>query len=425
MSESALELERELLGVMIWDSVVAPQVFDNVSVDDFQVETYRRIFATAKKLHVENQAVDVINLQMRLKMNDESGSDISGSFLVGLISDVVTSAHITSLINGLLEQSQVRKVRKAIADTTLMLDNKENIEDIIEAHQKEISNILHRKSTDTVALTGFVGDLSKPVEGIKTGFASLDEFMTFENGNLIIVAGRPSMGKTALALSMAVNMGRNNIPVLFFSLEMIARDVVHRIASQTESVPLENIRFNKLTQEQRNKVDGENANYPNLPIYINDNSGWTTTAIRAEIRRQLAIRNIRVVFIDYMGLIKGTGESRYEEVTRISNELKSIAKSVGLPLVVLHQLNRATEGRTDKRPSLGDLRDSGAIEQDADIVLFPFREGVYVKGGDMTKAEIIVAKHRQGMTKSVDALWRGDYAEFVPVETRYEEIRRD
>lgn len=231
------------------------------------------------------------------------------------------------------------------------------------------------------------------------------------------------MGKTALALSMAVEMARRAIPVLIFSLEMSSRDVMHRIAAQTEGLRLSDIRHGGLNEDQKARLDGQDATYPRLPIYINDHADWTPYSLRGEIRRVVRRYGIKAIFIDYMGLLHVNDmNSKYEEVTRISKELKSTAKTVGVPLIVLHQLNRASETRTDKRPSLADLRDSGAIEQDADIVIFPFRPSVYDDQLDPNAAQIIVAKHRQGLCTTVPAYWNGNFSAFYPSEARHKQL---
>jgi replicative DNA helicase len=328
-----------------------------------------------------------------------------------LTDDIYSSANIELYLDALRECSQIRQLRAILHDTNNDLNNCEPIAEVIERHQQKVFEIGLNRKAEPKRISDFIGKLQSNAGGVSSGFIDLDRIVQFENGNMVVIAGRPGMGKTAFGLAVIANVAAKGIPCLILSMEMRSEDLLHRLAARCENISLEDIRFQRLDLDSSRKLN--NGDYLNLPIYIEDSGHWTPAMIRSEIRRQIAQHQIQIVMIDYLGLISSDGHnSKYEEVTRISKEIKLIARSLGIPILILHQLNRATEGRTDKKPSLGDLRDSGAIEQDADVVLFPYREWIYDKAKTEGDADIIIAKNRQGRSGSVKVTWLGSRATF-------------
>lgn len=415
--ENQLAAERILLGVLLKNGERIDEVAD-LSPELFSSMPHRDLFEIMLDLYRQDLKVDTISVRDRFNGDGELVDELLGSAW----GESEFDSSVEVLKNGLFE----RNLKKILTEADAALSRNQPVREVIDTLQSRVFDLSVDQKRESAALRDFAPELLKEQRGVPTGFADLDNFLIPENGSMTVVAGRPSMGKTALALSLAVQVAKAGRKLLFFSLEMSARQVLQRIAAISERISLERIRFKRMTAEEQERFDGQR--YLDLPIILNDCSSWTPYALRREVRRQINKRAIELVIVDYLGLLRIPGaDNRVAEVTEISRELKAIAKDLDVPLIVLHQLNRASEGRSDKRPSLGDLRDSGAIEQDADMVWFPFRPAVYGLSKkeknpatgkkqdvpfDSKFAELIVAKHRQGSCRTVEMVWLSDYAVF-------------
>lgn len=305
---------------------------------------------------------------------------------------------------------------------------KEEAQELVDAAEKKIYNIAMKRSLkdyaafpdvmfrtylDIERISRFKGQLI----GVPSGFTDFDKVTAgFQKTDLIILAGRPAMGKTSLALSMVHNMAvKRNIPVGFFSLEMSAEQLVQRIISMESNISLSTIRNGGLNDEEWLKLQDAVRALDNTPIYIDDSSLITTAEIRSKARKMKMEYNIQAIFIDYLQFITGNAKlgSKQLEVAEISRELKALAKELEIPVITLAQLGRGPDARTDHRPVLSDLRDSGAIEQDADLVCFIYRDEYYNKNSEKPGVgEVIIAKHRNGATGTVDIAWLAEYTRY-------------
>lgn len=408
--EEQVEIEKMLLGILLVENDRIDQVAD-LSPEVFTVYQHRRVFEVMLNLYRQDIKIDPVSVSHHF--NGEA------SVITDLLGSSVLRSEFDNCAKILRDGLATRRLRALLQKTDGELSQKKPIVEVIDCLQRDVLDLGASDEHGSRAIADFIDDLLAEQRGIVSGYPNLDKFTLLENGTMTVLAARPSMGKTAFALGVAANVARTGKPVLFFSLEMSARQVLQRMAAMCERIELERIRFNKLTDEERERK--ESGRYLQLPIVLNDQSSWNPFSLRREIRRQKHKNKVELAIIDYLGLLHYPGaENRVQEVTEISRELKAIAKDLDLPILALHQLNRASENRENKRPSLADLRDSGAIEQDADMVWFPFRPAVYkLKEDDgkgdpypETHAELIVAKQRQGPCKSVNLIWRGEFACF-------------
>ena len=302
-----------------------------------------------------------------------------------------------------------------------MLDHAENLIFNI-AQGRDTKNFRHIRDI----LQSFYGNLRElqenpdAMQGTKTGFSALDRVLAgMGKSDLVLIGARPGMGKTSFALNIAANVAKQTKKkVCFFSLEMSAEQVVGRMISSEALVNSYSLRTGKLTPEDWEHLAVAAADLSGCDILVDDTSGMTVTAMKAKLRRE---KNLGLVVIDYLGLMQGDGraENRVQEVSAISRSLKIMAKELEVPVICCAQLSRGPESRTDNRPQLSDLRDSGAIEQDADTVIFLYRSGYYKKDEDpneMAIAEVIVAKNRHGETRTVRMGWNGQYTKFVTID---------
>ena len=265
------------------------------------------------------------------------------------------------------------------------------------------------------------------ITGVPTGFTELDyKTAGLHPSDLVLIAARPAMGKSAFALNIAANAAlKANVPVVVFSLEMSKEQMVNRILCSEAMVDSNKVRTGKLDEEDWEKLAGSIGPLSEAEIYIDDTPGISVMEIRAKCRKLKLEKNIGLVVIDYLQLVQGTnkrGGSREQEISEISRSLKMLAKEIGVPVIALSQLSRAVEQRPDHRPMLSDLRESGAIEQDADIVMFLYRDDYYNQESEKKDiAEVIIAKHRGGSTGTVELLWLGNYTKFVNLEKRFDD----
>ena len=332
------------------------------------------------------------------------------------------------------EKSLLRQLIKASDEIqTLGYEQSEEVDDIVDQAEKKIFNIMQGKNqkgytalkeilVESFAEIEKLYNQKEPITGIPTGFVDLDaKTAGLHNSDLILVAARPAMGKSAFAINIATNAAISaKVPVAIFNLEMSKSQLVSRMLCSESMVDSNKVRTGKMDEEDWIKLATALGPLSEAPVYIDDTPGISVAEIRAKCRKLKLEKNIGLVVIDYLQLIQGSGKrnaSREQEISEISRSLKILAKELDIPVIALSQLSRAAEQRQDHRPMLSDLRESGAIEQDADIVMFLYRDDYYNPDSEKKNiAEVILAKHRAGSTGTVDLLWMGNYTKFANLD---------
>jgi replicative DNA helicase len=418
---TSIEAEKAVLGGVLLD----PNLWDLVTVtieeDDFALTEHRLIFKAIKKLHDHGSKLDTVTLIESLT-SDPEVSSINGfdekQYIKKLATETPGVANFSNYAEIVKQTSSLRKLISTASDISKLASETDHLETESAFSTAENKLVKLRDSLDRKKGPKLAADLIQPVwdniekntnsdsplVGHSTGFRDLDNItLGLQGGDLILVAGRPSMGKTAFALSMTANFIQNQVPVLFFSMEMSNRSIMYRLISIISKVDLKKLQQAKdLTPDDYRKIEEAASILHNSQLYIDETSGLTPSEILSRARR-LKRENplLGLIAIDYLQLMSSdTGnDNRVTEMGDISRSVKAIAKEMDVPVVALSQLNRASESRTTKKPVMADLRDSGALEQDADLIMFPFRPEVYEKTPETAGiAQIIVAKHRNGET---------------------------
>lgn len=424
------EAEQSVIGSMIMSRDAIIEASEIVTGADFYQQQYGIVFEAMIELNDEGKAVDLVTLQERLKEKDLPPEISSMEFVRDLLSAVPTSANVKYYAEIVAEKSMLRKLIK----TTEEISNacylgKEKTQDILETTEKKIFDLVqNRGSQEFVPIRQVVLNAIEKIEkasrnqgsvtGIPTGFIDLDyKTSGFQPSDLILVAARPSMGKTAFVLNIAQYMAfRNDVTAAIFSLEMSKEQLVNRLLALESKVDSQNIRTGNLEDEEWAKlIEGANI-IGNSHLIIDDKPGISISELRSKCRKYKMEHNLGIIFIDYLQLMTGSGrsESRQQEISEISRSLKALARELNVPVVALSQLSRAVEQRPDHRPMLSDLRESGAIEQDADVVMFIYRDDYYNKDSENKNiAEIIIAKQRNGPIGTVNLVWMPNYTKFV------------
>ena len=424
------EEEQSVIGSMIMSRDAIVEASEIITGADFYQQQYGIVFEAMIELHDEGKAVDLITLQERLKEKDLPPEISSMEFVRDLLSAVPTSANVKYYAEIVAEKSMLRKLIKTTEEiTNACYLGKEKTQDILEVTEKKIFDLVqNRGSEEFVPIRQVVLNAIEKIEkasrsqgsvtGIPTGFIDLDYKMSgFQPSDLILVAARPSMGKTAFVLNIAQYMAfHNDVTAAIFSLEMSKEQLVNRLLALESKVDSQNIRTGNLEDEEWAKlIEGANI-IGKSNLIIDDKPGISISELRSKCRKYKMEHNLGVIFIDYLQLMTGSGrsESRQQEISEISRSLKALARELNVPVVALSQLSRAVEQRPDHRPMLSDLRESGAIEQDADVVMFIYRDDYYNKDSENKNiAEIIIAKQRNGPIGTVNLVWLPNYTKFV------------
>ena len=424
------EAEQSVIGSMIMSRDAIVEASEIITGADFYQQQYGIVFEAMIELHDEGKAVDLITLQERLKEKDLPPEISSMEFVRDLLSAVPTSANVKYYAEIVAEKSMLRKLIKTTEEiTNACYLGKEKTQDILEVTEKKIFDLVqNRGSEEFVPIRQVVLNAIEKIEkasrsqgsvtGIPTGFIDLDYKMSgFQPSDLILVAARPSMGKTAFVLNIAQYMAfHNDVTAAIFSLEMSKEQLVNRLLALESKVDSQNIRTGNLEDEEWAKlIEGANI-IGKSNLIIDDKPGISISELRSKCRKYKMEHNLGVIFIDYLQLMTGSGrsESRQQEISEISRSLKALARELNVPVVALSQLSRAIEQRPDHRPMLSDLRESGAIEQDADVVMFIYRDDYYNKDSENKNiAEIIIAKQRNGPIGTVNLVWLPNYTKFV------------
>lgn len=426
------EAEQSVIGSMLIDNDTISIAAERLTAEDFYQYQYGVIFDAIVSLYNSNVSVDIVTVQNKLKESNVSPELYSIEFISSIVASVPTSANIRSYADIVLDKSILRKTIKATEEiSSRCYQDKEAPQDIMEDAEKSIFRISQesRGSGDFVDIADAVvrtvtsiqeASRSKGnVTGIRTGFTDLDYITSgLQRSDLILVAARPAMGKTAFALSMAEYIAvKSKVPTAVFSLEMSDVQLVKRMMAMDASIDLHAINTGDLTGAEWESLIESVQNIAESKLFLIDNlSGLTINDICSKCRKLKLEHDLSLVIIDYLQLIDAgkRTESRQQEIASISRTLKSLARELNIPIVALSQLNRGVELREDKRPKLADLRESGAIEQDADIVMFLYRDEVYNPSEDNKgKAELIIGKHRNGSTGTVDLAWLAQYTRYA------------
>ena len=422
------EAEQSVIGAMIMSRDAIVEASEIITGQDFYQQQYGAVFEAMVELHDEGKAVDLVTLQERLREKNLPPEISDMEFMKDILSSVITSANVKYYAEIVAEKSMLRKLIK----TTEEISNacylgQEKTQDILEVTEKKIFDLIQNRGTgDYVPIRQVVLNAIEKIEkasrnqgsvtGIPTGFIDLDyKTSGFQPSDLILVAARPSMGKTAFVLNIAQYMAfHDNVTVAVFSLEMSKEQLVNRLLALESKVDSQNIRTGNLEDEEWAKlIEGANV-IGNSNLIIDDKPG--ISELRSKCRKYTMEHNLGIIFIDYLQLMTGSGrsESRQQEISEISRSLKALARELNVPVVALSQLSRAVEQRPDHRPMLSDLRESGAIEQDADVVMFIYRDDYYNKDSENKNiAEIIIAKQRNGPIGTVNLVWLPNYTKFV------------
>jgi len=435
-----------VLGSMLIEREACEKALDLLHETDFYLDPHKRIFRSIFTLFGAGQAIDGVTVSEELRKKSELDGVGGGSYLAELINKVTTAAHVEYYGRLVKEKAILRDlIAVATGVVTACYTQEKDPKQILDEAQGSILKVSERQTLQGVTeMKDLVHEVVEQIErahhskqevtGIPTGLRAFDKMTTgFQKSDLILIAARPSQGKTAIALNMVAHaVLEKNLPVLFFSLEMNKHAIMQRFIASEAKVNLKDIRTGYFKRDRWQDLTGAAARFGDAPLFINDNPGMTVMSVRT-ISRQLMTRlrqekkELGMVVIDYLQLLRGGGgrsENRQQEVSEISRGLKQLARELNLPVIALSQLSRASEdkSRLDNRPKLSDLRESGSLEQDADVVAMIHREGYY-KPNDPTlenKAEIIIAKQRQGPTGSVPVTFLRSITRFVD-ETNTEE----
>ena len=426
----SVEAEQSVIGSMIMDRDAIMTASEVITSEDFYQSQYGVLFDAMLELYNEGKPVDLVTLQERLREKDVPPEISSLEFVRDLLDAVPTSANVRHYATIVQEKSMLRKLIKVnedIANTCYLA--REKTEDILEETEKKIFDLLQYRSTgDFVPIKQVVLNALDKIEkasknkgtvtGIPTGFIDLDyKTSGFQPSDLILIAARPSMGKTAFVLNVAQHMAfKEGKTVAIFSLEMSKEQLVNRLFSLESKVDSQALRTGNLTDEDWAKLIEGAAVVGKSNLIIDDTPGISIAELRSKCRKLKLEHDLGIIIIDYLQLMSGGkhSESRQQEISEISRSLKAVARELNVPVVALSQLSRAVEQRPDHRPMLSDLRESGAIEQDADVVMFLYRDDYYNKDTDKKNiAEVIIAKQRNGPIGTVELVWLPNYTKFA------------
>lgn len=429
------EAEQAILGAILLEPSVFASVNERVRAEDFYQRSHQQLFQVMNDLIEKGKPVDLVTLTAELQ--DRNCLDEVGgvTYLTELVESVPTAANVEHYAKIVEEKSLLRRlIYTATQIAQSGYTSSEEVSEIIDHAEKKILEISqHRIRGEFVSIRDVLVETYEQIEalhfnktglrGTPSGFVDLDRMTSgFQKSDLIIIAARPSMGKTAFALNVAQNVAiRTGETVAIFNLEMSAPQLVMRMIAAEGNIDAQAFRTGDLKEEDWEKLTMAISTLSESPIFIDDTPGITIYDIRAKLRRLQAEHGLGLVIIDYLQLISGVkGDSRQQEISEISRSLKLLARELNVPVISLSQLSRAVEQRQDKRPMLSDLRESGSIEQDADIVAFLYRDDYYNEESEKKNiAEVIIGKQRNGPVGKVELLFLKNYNKFLSLETRF------
>ena len=423
----SLEAEEALLGSALLSRDAVSRLMEEVRPADFYSPSNQTVYEAMKGLFDTGKPIDTVTVSELIFKDSKNSTSINASYIARLVDNVPSSANFERYIEIVLEHSHRRKLLKASG----------RIELLAMAMDKEIHSVLDEAeqtiftaSDDAIGdgLVGVTDVLEGAIErieeienrgtglsGLPTYFTDLDNYLSgLQDGNLAVIASRPSMGKTSLAQNIGSSVAKERKVLAFFSLEMTKEELVQRVLFSEAKVTSGDARKGQLGPEKWSRVVEAASKVNNLPLYFDDAPVITVTDIRAKSRRLKSAKNLDLIIVDYLQLMQSSsGDNRQQEIAEISRNLKNLARELKVPILALSQLNRAAEAREDKRPRLGDLRESGAIEQDADIVMMLYRDDYYNPGTDVPGvAEVNIVKNRSGMTGKVELFFSKEFTQF-------------
>ena len=442
----SLEGEMSVLGGILLENDALNKALELLRPADFYRESHRRIFSALIDLSEHGEPADLVTLTAALQKKGDLDAVGGSAYLGNLVDYVPTAANIVYYCRMVKEKALARHLINISTEIATRGYAGGDIEQTLDWAEKSIFEISGMKSRPSYFSTReIMKDTFKNIEklferkelitGVPTGFTDLDSMTAgLQPSDLVIIAGRPSMGKTAFILNIVEHAGVNAVPavpVLVFSLEMSKEQLVQRMLCSVSKVDASRLRTGNLADSDWSKLTHGASVLSEAPIYIDDTAGITVLELRAKARRLKAERDVGLVVVDYLQLMQGhNSESRQQEISEISRSLKALAKELNIPVIALSQLNRSLENRTDKRPIMADLRESGAIEQDADVIMFIYREAVYCEDcrsrertcekGHEKDAEIVVGKQRNGPIGTVHLTFQGQFTRFENQSKRQE-----
>lgn len=429
----SMEAEQSVIGSMILDREAIVVASELISGEDFYNKQYGVLFETMVELNDQGSAVDMVTLQNRLKEKDVPPEVSSLEFVRDLLTIVPTSANIKYYANIVAEKSTLRKLIRLNEEiANICYAGKESLEVILEDTEKRVFQLVQKRNTgDFVPIRQVVMNAMDKIEaasrnngavtGIPTGFIDLDyRTAGMQPSDLVLIAARPSMGKTAFVLNIAQHVAfRQNKTVAIFSLEMSKEQLVNRMFSLESRVDAQHLRTGQLNDQEWEKLIESAGVIGRSNLIIDDTPGISIAELRSKCRKFKLEHNLSMIIIDYLQLMSGSGrsDSRQQEISDISRSLKAVARELSVPVLALSQLSRAVEQRPDHRPMLSDLRESGAIEQDADVVMFIYRDDYYNHDTEKKDvAEIIIAKQRNGPIGTIELAWLPMYTKFANLQ---------
>ena len=428
----SLEAEQSVIGSMLMDRDAVISASEIITGSDFYQRQYGIMFDAMVELFNEGKPVDLVTLQDRLKEKDVPPEVSSLDFVRDIVSIVPTSANVKSYAAIVRDKAVMRRLIHTAEDiANACYVGKDPLEDILADTEKSVFNLLQsRGAQEFVPIKQVAINVLEKIEaayknqgtvtGVPTGFIDLDYKLSgFQPSDFILIAARPSMGKTAFVLNVVDYVSvRRGLPCMVFSLEMSKEQLVNRMLSMESNVDSQKLRTGSLTDADWDAVVEGVGVIGSSRLIIDDTPGISITELRSKCRKMKLEQGLSLVIIDYLQLMSGSGrgsnENRQQEISEISRSLKALARELQAPVVALSQLSRACETRTDHRPMLSDLRESGAIEQDADVVMFLYRDDYYNKDTDHpNEAEVIIAKQRNGPIGTVNLIWKPEFTKFV------------
>ncbi len=436
------EAEASLLGALLIDSDAVVKIADNLSAQDFYDKRHERIYEAIIQLYENHDAIDVLTLSDKLKNNGHLDSVGGPGYLTELTNFVPTAAHVEQYADIVAQKAMRRRLIRASKEIADMgSDESKQLRTLIEEAEVKLFEVSQQHikqdiiSLETVLAESFdrLDDLhkdKKKIRGVSTGFKDIDSTLAgFQKSDLIILAARPSMGKTALALNFAHNVSvQANQPVLIFSLEMSKEQLVDRLLSIESGVDAWALRTGNLTDTDFEKIGHAMGTLSEAQIFIDDSPGITMSDLRTKARREAHRHPLGLIIVDYLQLMSGGNRfgndyaNRVQEISEISRGLKGVARELNVPVLALSQLSRSVESRSPQIPQLADLRESGSIEQDADVVAFIYREEYYNPETDRKKlTDIFIKKHRNGPVGNVELYFDNEKQRFRSVDSRHQE----
>ncbi|MBE7028385.1 MAG: replicative DNA helicase [Ruminococcaceae bacterium] len=431
------EAEQSIIGAMLVDKDSSISVFESVTADDFYIEANKNIFLAEQRLFDRDEPIDIITVSEELRAEDKLDAVGGIEYLAYLATTLPTTANLKQYIDIVKDKTVLRNLIRASSEIldisyapgaeseSASEEASRRIFDLLDNQSSKgivhIKDVLIKAHEDLVNLYENKGRIS----GVTTGIDGLDrKLYGLQKSSLVMIAARPGVGKTSFALNIAVNAAvKENVTVAIFSLEMSSSQLISRIMSSHMLIDSDHLRSGELTDTDWDKIAVSLNELGNAPIYINDSTDVSLSDIRAKCRRLKIEKNLGLIVIDYLQLMQGPkSESREKEIAAISRSLKKLAIELDIPIVALSQLSRAVEKRADRKPMLSDLRESGSIEQDADVVIFLDREDMYnPETENKNVADCIIAKHRQGETGVIQMGWNGQFTKFMNIDKVHNE----